>query len=69
MPSAKRPGYTGMYIELPDALYEWLVSHCNREGTRKTAEIRMALKRHLTHPPAETAEAPVAGFPSERKRK
>lgn len=60
MPPSKRPGVTGVYVELPDELmaeFEKFVDGFP-VGT-KAQHIRLALRRHMDHPP----EAKVVPLP------
>lgn len=52
MPAKKRPGVTGVYVELPDsdvAALDALVAKLPLGG--KADHIRLAVRRHLAHPP------------------
>lgn len=58
MPTAKRPGFVGRYVELPDDLDERFRTFCEARGARLADQIRLALERHLAYPP------PVADLPA-----
>ena len=60
MPIAKRPGRTAISIDIPDDLDAELRAYCAAIGSKVTAEIRLAIKRHLQYPPArETPKLPT----------
>jgi hypothetical protein len=52
MPKKKRPGRTGVYVELPDGLERSLRKYVAARGSTITAEIRQAIERHLKYPPS-----------------
>ena len=52
MPAVKRPGKVGLYVELPEALNEELRAYCERTGSGVAEQVRLAIRRHLTYPPA-----------------
>ncbi len=58
MPSKSRPGWVGIYVELPEALAQQLREYCERTGGKLSDEIRQAITRHLAYPPAPTTPAP-----------
>jgi hypothetical protein len=55
MPSKKRPGVVGVYVELPEEQDRRLRELAARLGLGGiTDHIRMAIDRHLAHPPTLT---------------
>jgi hypothetical protein len=53
MPSKKRPGVVGVYVELPEEQDRRLRALAERLGLGGiTDHIRMAIDRHLANPPA-----------------
>lgn len=71
MPPKKRPGVTGVYVEIPDALLarlEALVGSLPIGG--KADHIRLAIQRHCDHPPTvEMPELPPSNVPAKKKGK
>lgn len=71
MPPKKRPGMTGFYVELPDALlaeFERFVDGFP-VGT-KAQHARLALRRHMDSPPeAKIAPLPAATIEGQAKPK
>jgi hypothetical protein len=70
MPSVERPGKKALYVELPDELDAALRALAERRGTKVSAEVRDAIRRHLAYPPPDPApEPPPAPLPNGEKKK
>jgi hypothetical protein len=55
MPTKKRPGLTGVYVEIPDEVVAELEALCERLPLGGKADhIRLAVRRHLDNPPTVT---------------
>jgi hypothetical protein len=69
MPPKKRPGMTGVYVELPDELLarlERLVGSVPIGG--KADHIRLAIRRHCDYPPTvEYPDLPPVMVPTKAK--
>jgi hypothetical protein len=72
-----RPGWRGLYLELPDELDNQLRDHCRRADSRVADEVRLAIRRHLAYPPPPQTpplppilpDSPVAAKKSGRGKK
>lgn len=51
MPTVPRRGKRALYVELPEDLDTQLRDHCRAGGYGVADEVRMAIRRHLAHPP------------------
>ena len=70
MPSEKRKGWVGRYIELPDGLDRELKAFVESHGGRWAEHVRMAIRRHLAYPPPEAPPlAPLPDSPGKAARK
>lgn len=53
MPTKKRPGLTGVYVELPDEMVAELEALVKKLPIGSKADhIRLAVRRHIDNPPA-----------------
>jgi hypothetical protein len=66
MPTKKRPGLTGVYVEIPDEMVAELEKLCARLPLGNKADhIRLALRRHLDHPPTvAVSDLPAVAVPA-----
>jgi hypothetical protein len=58
MPKKKRPGRTGVYVELPDDLDRRFRKYVKARGSTVTVELRLAVERHITYPPPKVPPFP-----------
>jgi hypothetical protein len=42
-------------VEIPEDLHARLAERCERLNLKKSDEVRLALRRHLDHPPADAS--------------
>jgi hypothetical protein len=69
MPSKKRPGKVGRYVELPEQLNAQLVAFCDAAGVGVAAVVREAIARHLRFPPPPPTPAPFPELPSNQQNR
>jgi hypothetical protein len=71
MPSVKRPGRTGVYLDLPTDLVERFRAFVRGRGEPLTAHVARAMERHLRHPPPAPAltDPPLPDLPARKARK
>lgn len=71
MPPKKRPGMTGVYVELPDDLLAKLTGLVDDLPIGSKADhIRLAIQRHCDNPPTvECPELPPVAVPARATRK
>lgn len=67
----KRPRTKGtkpLYVELPAELFDSLEALRAESGRSRTAEVALALRRHLAYPPPPEEVPPLDGKPRRRKQ-
>ena len=76
MPAKKRPGVTGVYVEIPDEMVAELDELAEKMPLGNKADhIRLAVKRHLANPPTVTVPdlppviLPPAEMPKRARKK
>jgi hypothetical protein len=55
MPRKPTPGMVQIAVEIPQDIHARLVERCERLYLKKSDEVRLALRRHLDHPPADVS--------------
>ena len=64
MPSVKRPGMVGVYVELPEGLRDRARAFAAGRGEQFADVVRLAIERHLAYPPAPPVPPPPPVIPA-----
>ena len=66
MVTKRTKGMVQLGLEIPEELNERLRAYCKKRGSKLSDELRLAIRRHLDHPPADVS--PGFETPEGRKR-
>jgi hypothetical protein len=69
MPSKKRPGMVGRYIELTEELDRDFRAFCEKRGETFADQVRLAMRRHLKYPPPKADVPPMGNGMKKGRRK
>lgn len=69
MPRKGAKNLIPLFVELSPELDGRLRDYCKERGARIADEVRMAIRRHLDYPPAESPPLPDGPAPGPAKRR
>jgi hypothetical protein len=65
MPSVERKGKKGKYVEIPDDLDRRFQAFCEGRGVKYTAQVVLAMERHLAYPPPPPVPPALPPLPAD----
>jgi hypothetical protein len=55
VPTNRSKGMTQLGVDIPNELSARLRDYCHSRGSKLADEVRLAIRRHLDYPPADTS--------------